>query len=129
MRVIDGDTLTVWLDGGVESVRLLYIDTPEVDEYGHNRAGAALKELVGRGPVRLEGERPGELARDAFGRLLAYVYVGDMCANIEMVRKGWSLYWTVYGESRLAGEFQTAQAQARSAGRGIWGLEKHGEED
>ena len=120
MRVVDGDTLTVWLDDAVETVRLLRIDTPEIGEYGYNSAARALDEMVGRGPVRLEGESPGKLQRDAYGRLLAYVYLGSVCINVEMVRQGWSPYWTAFGPGRLAEEFREAERQARDAATGIW---------
>ncbi len=121
MHIIDGDTLSVWLDGAVETVRLLRIDTPEMGRSGYRRATVALEELVGRGPVRLEGETGGALPRDAYGRLLAYVYVGSRCANVEIVREGWSRYWTRYGRSRrLENDFLEAEREARESARGLW---------
>ncbi len=120
MHVADGDTIQVWIGRSVETVRLLHIDTPEMEEPGYQKARDALKDLTGRGPVRLEGEHPGRLERGHYGRYLAYVYIGSQCANVEMVRQGWSKYWTKFGQSRLENEFNAAEAEAKSASRGLW---------
>ncbi len=124
MHVIDGDTIQVWLDGSVETVRLLSIDTPEMEEPGYQEATQALDALIGRGPVRLESRKgKGSLNRGHYGRLLAYVYLGSKCANVEIVRKGWSEYWTKFGKSRLACDFMKAEEEARKYRRGLWGDE------
>jgi len=119
-EIVDGDTFRVWFRGAFDTVRLLNINTPERDQAGFKEATEALRELVGRGPVWLEWEQPGEPKRGRYGRLLAYAYLGETCVNVDMVRRGWSTYWTKYGESRLAAEFRGAEEEARSAKRGLW---------
>ena len=80
LRVIDGDTIEVELGGAEEDVRYIGIDTPEsvvpgepVECFG-KEASAANERLVEGETVRLvfDAER-----RDHYGRLLAYVYVGE----------------------------------------------------
>ncbi len=125
-RIIDGDTLVVkGLGGesGEERVRLLGIDTPERGDRLHAAAGAALAEILGDAGIRLEFETPGVVRRDRYGRVLAYILADGTNANIEMVRQGWSQYITAYGRSRFDGAFQTAEAEARAAHRGIWSSE------
>jgi len=122
-KVTDGDTIGVRLEGPVErreSVRLLRIDTPEKSERGFDEAREALKELLKGGRVKLEFENPAREDRGAFGRLLAYVIVDSLNVNIEMVRLGWSKFYTKYGRGRYAGEFEKAQKEAEKAGRGLW---------
>jgi hypothetical protein len=91
MRVIDGDTIEVDLQGAREEVRYIGVDTPEtkhpkkpVQPFGPE-AGEANRKLVGDKPVRLELDvQP----RDHYRRLLAYVYVGETMVNAELVRLG-----------------------------------------
>jgi len=84
-------------------------------------AGAALAELIGDKPVRLAFETPGKVERDRYQRLLAYVILPDgRNANVEMVRQGWSKFWTRYGKGRLADDFIAAELEAKSMGRGVW---------
>ena len=119
-RVIDGDTLHARCDGEKVKVRLLRIDTPEVDEEGFRAAGTALRHFLGDAPLELEFERPGIAVADGYGRLLAYVRVRGELANVEMVRLGWSAFWTKYGDGRFADAFRKAEREAREARRGLW---------
>ncbi|HEX5064558.1 MAG TPA: thermonuclease family protein [Myxococcota bacterium] len=119
-RVIDGDTLHARCDGEKVKVRLLRIDTPEREEPGYRAAGAALRRFLGSDPIALEFERPGVRVADDYGRLLAYVRVRGEIANVEMVRLGWSPFWTKYGKGRFAGAFRAAEREAREAHRGLW---------
>ena len=125
--VIDGDTLIVRKDKPIqrkETVRLLRIDTPERDEPGYAEAREALKHLVRKGVVTLEFEKRAVESRDGFGRLLAYVIADGVNTSIEIVRLGWSPFWTKYGKGRLADEFTEAEKEARSHRAGMWGKER-----
>lgn len=109
-RVVDGDTLVL---GGRE-VRLAGIDAPEYRQ-SCDRAGiawpcgaeaaAALRRLVGAGPVRCEGRR-----NDRYGRLLA------RCAAAEdlgarLVREGLAIAY---------GDYEAEEGLAKAARRGVW---------
>jgi len=118
-RVVDGDTLIVhYTFAGMETsetVRLLNIDTPERGEPRYDDATEALRSLVAGETVRLEFEDPDKVERDNFGRLLAYVFADGVNVNIEMVRQGWSEFYTKYGEGRYAEEFRSAEGEAEEA--------------
>jgi len=141
VHVTVGDTLKVRFRKQEESVRLLGIDAPERGERGHDEAKDALAEMVGKGRVKLRSEEgllivaemvdkgkveirseEGRLMeRDCYRRLLAYVYLFDgRCANVEMVRLGWSKFCSKDGRGRLAAEFEAAEREAREAKRGLW---------
>lgn len=125
--VIDGDTLVVRKDEPIqrkETVRMLCINTPERDQPGYGEAREALKYIVRGGVVTLEFEKPSVEKRDVYGRLLAYVIAGGVNANIEIVRLGWSPYWTKYGKGRLSQEFGKAEQEAREKKAGMWGKER-----
>ena len=118
-HVVDGDTIDVACGSARTRVRLLRIDTPERGDPGYKQAADALATLLGNGRVELEFEKPGLAVRDEFDRLLAYVHAGGRNVNVEMVRLGWSPFWTKYGAGRLASEFERAEEEARRAARGV----------
>jgi micrococcal nuclease len=118
--VADGDTVRVVREGAREWVRLLRIDTPERDERGYSEARDALDAMVGEKSVNLVFEKPGFPERDAHGRLLAYVFYEGRNVNVEMVRQGWSRFWTRYGKGRFSADFSRAEKEARGEGRGLW---------
>src|SRR5690348_2856653 len=78
VRVVDGDTIVVHINGSDETVRILGIDTPEthkpdtpVECFGP-QASDRMTALLPKGTtVRLVRDVE---ARDRYGRLLAYVY-------------------------------------------------------
>ena len=123
VRVVDGDTIRVDLGGHMEKVRYIGMDTPEIhhptrgEEPGGRAAAAVNRRLVECKTVRLELD---VRQRDRFGRLLAYVYVGEMMVNAELVRLGYAQVMTVPPNVKHASLFVTLQREAREAGRGLW---------
>jgi micrococcal nuclease len=124
LRVVDGDTIEVSVDGQVQDVRYIGVDTPEsvtpgepVECFGR-RAAAFNERLVGQREVTLRFDR--EL-RDRYGRLLAYVYVGPRLVNAELVRRGYARTLTIAPNDSRAGLFARLEREAGRAGRGLWG--------
>src|SRR5438094_5869025 len=92
-RVVDGDTIYVALGNQIESVRYIGINTPEThhptkgrEPYGE-AATAVNQQLVGGKWVTLVFDTQ---HRDRYGRLLAYVWVGDRFVNGELVYQGYA---------------------------------------
>jgi micrococcal nuclease len=119
--VIDGDTVV--LTNG-EHVRLVQIDTPEVQE--RECYGAAARSLLRRlappgTTVRVEAD-PRLDQVDRYGRLLRYLFRGPVNMNLELVRRGAATVW-FYGHDRgrYAGTLLRAAQAARAARRGLWG--------
>ncbi len=80
VNVADGDTVTVRMEGYEGPVRVIGIDTPEIDHpgkpgacFGEEAAAATRDWLLGR-TVDLE---PGREQRDRYGRLLATIVPED----------------------------------------------------
>ena len=126
-RVVDGDTLRVRISGRREPVRLIGIDTPESVKPGTpvqcfaKEAAAHLRTLVPPGaPVRLERDVEG---RDRYGRLLAYVYrrSDGLFVNLALARDGYAQTATYPPNVAHTAAFAAAVAEAREAGRGLWG--------
>ena len=112
--VIDGDT--VELSNG-ERVRLIGIDTPEVDEYYYEEATIQLRNLVEGKEVRMEMDTNN---RDAYDRLLRYIYLGDTFVNYEMVYGGHAESYCFDPDTKYCDEFNEAEEDAKENKRGMW---------
>lgn len=123
VRVVDGDTIYVQLAGRVEKIRYIGVNTPEIrhpikgEEPGGREAADVNRRIVGGQRVRLELD---VRTRDRYGRLLAYVWVGDMMVNAELVRLGYAQVMTLPPNVRYQNLFVKLQREARDAGRGLW---------
>lgn len=128
LRVVDGDTVDVELDGRRERVRLIGIDTPEsVDPrrpaecYGVE-ASANAKALLEGQAVFLE-EDPSQDTRDVNGRLLRFVWLADgRMVNLEQIRGGFAFEYTFDRPYRYRDVFREVQQDARGAGAGLWAV-------
>lgn len=128
-KVTDGDTIHVIIEGQDETVRLIGINTPEtvdprkaVECYG-KEASARMKELAQGKIVRLEYDESQAL-RDAYGRLLAYVYLEDgQMINRKMVAEGYAYEYTYMTPYIYQKEFRQLQNIARTSQRGLWAPE------
>jgi micrococcal nuclease len=125
VRVVDGDTIHVEVDGRREKVRYIGVDTPEtkhptkgVQCYGE-KASQFNARLVAGEQVRLVRDVE---ERDRYGRLLAYVYrVRDgLFVNAELARLGYAQPLSIAPDVRYAGRFAALAREARDQGRGLW---------
>jgi micrococcal nuclease len=128
VRVVDGDTLQVLLPHGLEKVRLIGVDTPElhhpkkpVERFAKEATEFVRRTVLGK-TVRLAGE-DGQPDRDRYNRLLRYVFLADgACLNAEIVRQGYGHAYVKYPFARLE-EFRGLEREAREASRGLWASE------
>jgi len=129
-QVIDGDTFSVTIDGIIQTIRLIGIDTPEVASavtarecYGEEASAAAKGQLTGK-KVYLESDAvSGDT--DKYGRLLRYAYLEDSTLfNKWMIEEGNAKEYT-YAEQlyKYQAEFRAAQTSAENAQKGLWGIE------
>ena len=112
-RVIDGDTIEI--EGG-QRVRYIGIDTPEKGEYFFEEATAKNAGLVLGKEVRLEKDVS---ETDKYGRLLRYVYVGDLFVNAELVRLGYAREAYYPPDTKYCDEFLRLEKYAVASDLGI----------
>lgn len=121
-RVIDGDTLV--LDNG-EVVRLIGIDAPETNhpEIPAQRFGEEATEFLRQFAEGFECtlEYEPDNIRDQYGRLLAYVFVGERLANAEIISQGYAYTYTRFPFRRQV-EFIALESEARKRQYGLWNL-------
>lgn len=122
IKVHDGDTISVILNGRKEKVRLIGIDAPEIKQrpWG-TRARKHLEKMLmaSNRTVILEFDVE---RRDKYGRLLCYIFTPDRkMLNIQMVKNGYAVLLTIPPNIRYVDELRSAQNEAKQYKRGIWG--------
>ena len=129
-RIVDGDTADVEVQGKIERLRLLDMDTEEswpsaskpVTPFGLETSKWAKSFMSSEEPCWIEygGEK-----RDIYDRLLAYLWRQQdgkwQMYNLQAIEKGYSPYFTKYGYARLHHDsFVAAEKRAQEAKKGIW---------
>ena len=123
VRVMDGETIAVRIDKKVLTVRYIGINTRDArmpaDSMiaGPAEAAEFNRALVLGQTVRLELDAQ---ERDAQGRTLAYVYVGDLMVNAEMVANGYASVAITQPNVTHEEMLQHFQRQARLLKVGRW---------
>jgi len=124
VRVLDGDTLDVRLQGGQRvRVRILGIDAPALRPrqcYAMQATAAARRFAQGK-RVRLVGDRT-QARRDRSNRLLAYVALpGGVDLGRKLVAGGFATVHMLGSRAFLrAGPYRSAQSLARNKRLGLW---------
>uniref|UniRef100_UPI002ADD3D9C thermonuclease family protein n=1 Tax=Thermoflexus sp. TaxID=1969742 RepID=UPI002ADD3D9C len=119
VRVLDGDTIEVEIEGRAYRVRYIGVNTPERGQPFYAEATAANRALLEGKPLRLVRDVS---ETDRYGRLLRYVFAGEVFVNRALVEGGYAQAMTVPPDVSCAEAFRAAEREARSAGRGLWGL-------
>jgi endonuclease YncB( thermonuclease family) len=125
VKVIDGDTITIKIEGKNETIRLIGLDTPETSDprtgvqcFG-KEATAKLKAVIGK-RVSIEKDA-GEGERDKYDRLLAYVYSEEgILLNKYLIEQGYAYEYTYKTPYKYQKEFKAAEADAKAKKRGLW---------
>lgn len=112
-RVIDGDTFDTDTD---ERIRLYEIDAPE---YPIGCLATDAKD-------RLEGLILGKdinyqkVGKDNFGRILAYVFSGDLLINEIIVEEGLAYFTKGKTQTSYSFQIENDEKKAKLASRGVW---------
>ncbi len=122
---VDGDTIAVNMNGSVETIRLIGVDTPETHKpnspvqcYGPE-AASFTKQLIGQNSVRLQADSL-DTNRDRYGRLLRYVYLPDgRMVETELINNGYAFAYTQFPFEKTD-DFKASQQTAQAAKKGLW---------
>ncbi|NJP04698.1 MAG: nuclease [Chloroflexaceae bacterium] len=126
VKVVDGDTVDVLVDGEELRLRLIGMNTPEtvdprrpVECFGREASNRA-KALLENQTVQLEID-PTQGEVDRYGRGLAYIWMPDgRLFNLEMIAQGFAFEYTYRTPYIYQEQFQAAQQAAREAEIGLW---------
>lgn len=138
VRVVDGDTIHVEINGEKKKVRLILVDTPEsvhprkpVEFYGKEASAFTTHELDGK-TVYLEKDVSDT---DRYGRLLRYVWLDvpegkdlekdlrEKCFNAKLLLQGYANLSTFPPDVKYVDYFRFFEKSAREAGLGLWNAE------
>jgi micrococcal nuclease len=126
LKVVDGDTVTVDINGAPTTLRLIGLDTPEtvdprtpVQCFGKEASDKARALLTGTS-VRLEyDESQGTL--DKYNRTLAYLYMENgTLFNKYMIAEGFGHEYTYSMPYKYRSDFKAAEENARGQKKGLW---------
>jgi endonuclease YncB( thermonuclease family) len=115
LRVVDGDTIDVEINGERQRVRYIGMNTPERNEPCFDEATQANVELVLGKTVELVKDVSDT---DRYDRLLRYVYVGDVFVNEKLVRQGYAEAVLYRPDDRHYDLFSQLEFEAAQAGLG-----------
>lgn len=138
VRVVDGDTLKIEMNGHEEAVRLIGIDTPESKANKKARKDAVktnhdveaitamgkeaakyVKTLVRKGDM--VGIEFDVQKRDKYNRLLVYAYLSDgKMLNEEIIKAGYANVMTYPPNVKHQERFVKAYRDARDTRRGLY---------
>ena len=131
VKVVDGDTVTININGKNTTLRLIGLDTPEtvdprrtVQCFGKEASDEAKKLMQGQS-VRIELDES-QGTYDKYGRTLAYVYVPadsrqeGIMVNQYMIAEGFGHEYTYNLPYKYQAQFKTAQKSAQEQKRGLW---------
>jgi micrococcal nuclease len=125
---IDGDTISVDMNGQKQEVRFIGIDTPETHKpntpvqcYGPAAAAYTQNRIkAAGGKVRLVSDSL-STDRDRYDRLLRYVYLPDGTnLNQQLVVNGYAFYYPYFPFSK-SDEFSGDEQTAIATKKGLWG--------
>ncbi|MDP6716673.1 MAG: thermonuclease family protein [SAR202 cluster bacterium] len=123
VRVIDGDTIEVDLNGSRYRVRYIGMNTPETNhpsrglEFYGAEASERNRQLVEGKTVRMERDVS---ATDQYDRLLRYVYVDDVMVNATLITEGYAVASAYDPDTKFASRFEKFQKEAMEDRRGAW---------
>jgi len=126
VKVADGDTIDVDIDGKTERIRMIGINTPEtvdprkpVECFGVEASNKA-KELLSNKKVRLDADSTQD-DRDKYNRLLRYVWREDgLFYNLEIIKQGYAYEYTYDLPYKFQKDFKNAQSDAKTKKLGLW---------
>ena len=125
-RVVDGDTIHVFLDNNDVTIRMIGIDTPEtvdprkpVQCFGKEASNHA-RQLLNGATVYLEiDDSQGDY--DKYNRLLSYIWMADgRMFNQVMIAEGYAFEYTYNRPYKYQAQFKDAQRNAQTQQLGLW---------
>jgi micrococcal nuclease len=127
VKVVDGDTIKVNINGKIETIRLIGLDTPEIVDPRKTvqcfalEASNKAKEVLTNKNIRLEADKT-QGDRDKYGRLLRYVFLEDNTFyNKLMIAEGYAHEYTYQSNPyQYQTDFILAEKSARENQLGLW---------
>ena len=113
VRILDGDSFVVRIDGAEQQVRLQGVDCPEHGQPFGNKARQLTRKLALHKQITIES-----VGRDQYDRILGHPHLPDgRRLDYELVRAGMAWWYRHYSDDPRLGDLEAA---ARRDKRGLW---------
>lgn len=125
-KCVDGDTIKVIRKKEEITVRLLAIDTPEVNKkeyYAKEASNYTCNKVKNAKVIELEYDSKSNKT-DKYGRVLAWVYVDDELLNDEIIQGGYGKVAYLYGKYKYVDILKVHEKKAQDNNLGIWSNKK-----
>ena len=128
-KCIDGDTIKVIYNNKKIKVRLLAIDTPEINEnYSSEATNFTCDKLKKASKIELEFDKKSK-KKDKYNRYLAWVFYDDILLQNELVKKGYAKVAYLYDDYKYANKLIKSNETAIKNKKGIYSLENNDKKD
>lgn len=135
IRVVDGDTVQVDLNGQKEKIRMILVDTPEtvhpskpVEFYGKEASNYTKKILKVGKEIYLTKD---VTDRDKYNRILRYIWLEppisesdeeiiNKCYNAILLKEGYAKLYTYPPDIKYVDLFKKLEKEARENSMGLW---------
>jgi micrococcal nuclease len=109
----DGDTFQVLYQKQTITVRLAHIDCPEKKQPFGKMAKQFASDLCFGKEVQVKSEGK----TDRYKRIIATIYLGDICINEELVKNGYAWHFIKYSNEQY---YTHLESEARQKKLGLW---------
>lgn len=113
VAIKDGDTYNIMYDGKARSIRLAHIDCPEKSQPFGKKAKQFASDICFGQIAKVVGDGK----TDRYKRLIAEVYVNNICINKELVKNGLAWHFIKYSDNE---QYAELEKQARLNKLGLW---------
>jgi len=129
LKVIDGDTISVLLNGKKQTIRIIGINTPEtvdprrtVECFGAEASNKAKEYFKDMGYKVWLKEDPSQGDKDKYQRLLRYVFTDNGATDygLMMISEGFAYEYTYNTPYKYQTEYKNAQQDAENKKLGLW---------
>ncbi len=126
IECIDGDTIKANINGNIETIRFLAIDTPETkystkdkDEPFANEASEYTCDRITNNKVEIEFDEKSDKT-DKYGRYLGWIFINDNLLQKELISLGYAKIKYVYDDYKYVDELKEEEQIAKEKKLGIW---------
>lgn len=119
-KVVDGDTVDVDINGQRDIVRLIGINSPEVNQCFYREATNKAREVLQGKSVKLEVDSTQD-NRDVYNRILRYIFLSDGTNFGElMIKGGFAKEYTFKVAYKYQSLYRQDEYQAKNNKIGLW---------
>lgn len=132
---VDGDTIKIDMDGKIETLRFLAIDTPEVkhptkgvEPYGNESSEYTCDKVTNAKKIEIEYDSNSD-KRDKYDRLLAWVYIDDSLIQKDLLSLGYAKIAYLYGDYKYIDELYDVEEKSKEEKKGLWSEEEYSQKE